>query len=237
MIQKNVFQTWKTQNFPQKIEKILNKNRKLNPDFKFHIYTDDQLFDFVKSNYDSEIFNAFEKLKHPVARADMWRYLILFKYGGVYLDIDSKFNNPITSFIEDDDEGLISAEKNKGNYVQWALFYKKEHPILSKTVEYIIENIDSGLYKNDIEKLTGPKVYARSIEEIYKLAENKPLEWSKINKDSNIKFEFTINNQKHQARIFGIDYSNNVQFKHKYSDLLYKESDHWLKSQNEDSVY
>ena len=94
-----------------------------------------------------------------------------------------------------------------------------------------------GLYKNDIEKLTGPKVYARSIEEIYKLAENKPLEWSKINKDSNIKFEFTINNQKHQARIFGIDYSNNVQFKHKYSDLLYKESDHWLKSQNEDSVY
>ena len=118
MIQKNVFQTWKTQNFPQKIEKILNKNRKLNPDFKFHIYTDDQLLDFVKSNYDSEIFNAFEKLKHPVARADMWRYLILFKYGGVYLDIDSKFNNPITSFIEDDDEGLISAEKNKGNYVQ-----------------------------------------------------------------------------------------------------------------------
>ena len=64
MIQKNVFQTWKTQNFPQKIEKILNKNRKLNPDFKFHIYTDDQLLDFVKSNYDSEIFNAFEKIKH-----------------------------------------------------------------------------------------------------------------------------------------------------------------------------
>ena len=76
-IQKNVFQTWKTQNFPQKIEKILNKNRKLNPDFKFHIYTDDQLFDFVKSSYDSEIFNAFEKLKHPVAKS---RYVEVFNF-------------------------------------------------------------------------------------------------------------------------------------------------------------
>ncbi len=237
MIQKNVFQTWKTLDFPYKIEKILNKNKKLNPDFKFHIYTDDQLFDFIKSNYDSEIFNAFEKLKHPVAKADMWRYLVLFKYGGVYLDIDSKFNNAIKTFINDDDEGVISAEKNEGNYVQWALFYKKEHPILSKTVEYIIANMDSELYKNDIENLTGPKVYARSVKEFYKLSEDKELEWSKINKNSNVEFEFTIDNHKHRARIFGIDYSNNVQFKHKYSDLLYQESDHWLKSQNEDSVY
>ena len=237
MIQKNVFQTWKTLDFPYKIEKILNKNKRLNPDFKFHIYTDDQLFDFIKSNYDSEIFNAFEKLKHPVAKADMWRYLVLFKYGGVYLDIDSKFNNAIKTFINDDDEGVISAEKNEGNYVQWALFYKKEHPILSKTVEYIIANMDSELYKNDIENLTGPKVYARSVKEFYKLSEDKELEWSKINKNSNVEFEFTIDNHKHRARIFGIDYSNNVQFKHKYSDLLYQESDHWLKSQNEDSVY
>ena len=237
MIQKNVFQTWKTLDFPYKIEKILNKNKRLNPDFKFHIYTDDHLFDFIKSNYDSEIFNAFEKLKHPVAKADMWRYLVLFKYGGVYLDIDSKFNNAIRTFINDDDEGVISAEKNEGNYVQWALFYKKEHPILSKTVEYIIANMDSELYKNDIENLTGPKVYARSVKEFYKLSEDKELEWSKINKNSNVEFEFTIDNHKHRARIFGIDYSNNVQFKHKYSDLLYQESDHWLKSQNEDSVY
>ena len=115
-------------------------------------------------------------------------------------------------FFNQDD--LINNEYHLINiWASWCLPCKKEHPILSKTVEYIIANIDSGLYKNDIEKLTGPKVYARSIEEIYKLAENKSLEWSKINKDSNIKFEFTINNQKHQARIFGIDYSNNVQFK------------------------
>ena len=97
--------------------------------------------------------------------------------------------------------------------------------------------MDSELYKNDIENLTGPKVYARSVKEFYKLSEDKELEWSKINKNSNVEFEFTIDNHKHRARIFGIDYSNNVQFKHKYSDLLYQESDHWLKSQNEDSVY
>ena len=44
------------------------------------------------------------------------------------------------------------------------IIFQKEHPILMRTVELIVDNIEKGLYKNDIEKLTGPKIYAKSIE-------------------------------------------------------------------------
>ena len=141
----------------KQIEKILDKNKKLNQEYTFTIYTDEQIHDFIKSHYSGEIFNSFEKLKHPVAKADFWRYLVVYKYGGCYLDIDSKFINPIDKFIKKDDEALISAEQNPGNYIQWALFFKKEHPILMRTVELIVDNIEKGLYKNDIEKLTVQK--------------------------------------------------------------------------------
>lgn len=237
MIEKNVFQTWKTQKLPLKIEKIWEKNRKINPGFNFYLYTDDQLYDFIKSNFDQEIFDGFIKLKHPVAKADFWRYLILYKYGGVYLDIDSKFNKPILSFINTDDEAVISAETNPGNYVQWALFYKKNHPILIRTIELILENLNSGLYKNDIERLTGPKVYARSIEEFYKISQNKNLNWSTINMKTNFIFNFNIDGSDHKVRLFGIDYLNNLQFKHKYSHILYEDSEHWLGSQAKEDVY
>lgn len=237
MIENNVFQTWKTQNLPNKIEKILIKNRELNPEHEFIIYTDEQTYDFVNSNFSGEIFDAFSKLKHPVARADFWRYLILYKYGGCYLDIDSKFNNSINDFVNNNDEALISAEKNPNNYVQWALFYKKEHPILMRTVELIISNINKGLFKNNIESLTGPKIYAESIKEYYKFSTNEELNWSSINRDTNSTFEFKKNNQIHKARLFSIDYKDNVKFKHKHSNLLYGNSDHWLKTQEISPLY
>ena len=237
MIEKNVFQTWKTHNLPSKIEKILAKNRKINPGFNFYLYTDEQLHDFIKSNFDQEIFNGFKKLNHPVAKADFWRYLILYKYGGVYLDIDSKFNKPILSFINENDEAVVSAETNPGNYVQWALFYKKNHPILIRTIELILENLNMGLYKNDIERLTGPKVYAKSIEEFYKISKNKNLDWSTINNNTDFKFEFEVGGTIHKVRMFGVDYLNNLQFKHKHSHLLYEKSEHWLSSQAKKDVY
>ncbi len=237
MIQKNVFQTWKTQKLPRKIEKVLNKNKKLNKEYTFTIYTDEQISDFIKSHFSGEIFNSFEKLKHPVAKADFWRYLVLYKYGGCYLDIDSRFINPIDKFINKDDQALISAEKNPGNYIQWALFFKKEHPILMRTVELIIENIEKGLHKSDIEKLTGPKIYAKSIEEFFYSAQNKNLKWENIDENTNLNFEFSFNNNIHSARIYGIDYANNLQFKHKHSHLLYEDNEHWLQSQDKENVY
>ena len=150
---------------------------------------------------------------------------------GCYLDIDSKFNNSINNFVNNNDEALISAEKNPDNYVQWALFYKKEHPILMRTVELIISNIKKGLFKNNIESLTGPKIYAESVKEYYKFSTNKELNWSSINSDTNITFEFKKNNKIHKARLFSIDYKDNLKFKHKHSHLLYDKSDHWLKTQ------
>tara|TARA_B100002019_G_scaffold292700_1_gene316745 strand:- start:795 stop:1508 length:714 start_codon:yes stop_codon:yes gene_type:complete len=237
VIEKNVFQTWKTQKLPKKIEKVIDKNKNLNQEYTFTIYTDEQIHDFIKSNYSGEISNSFEKLKHPVAKADFWRYLVVYKYGGCYLDIDSKFINPIDKFIKKDDEALISAEQNPGNYIQWALFFKKEHPILMRTVELIVDNIEKGLYKNDIEKLTGPKIYAKSIEEFFINSQDTNLVWENIDENTNLTFEFNFNNTTHSARIYGIDYANNLQFKHKYSHLLYEDKEHWLKGQEKESVY
>ena len=38
---------------------------------------------------DYDIINFYFILKHYAARSDFWRYLMLKKFGGIYLDIDS----------------------------------------------------------------------------------------------------------------------------------------------------
>ena len=100
MIPKVIYQTWKTQNIHKKINDLHKKMLKANPKYKHIIYTDDQMLDFVKSNYDKDIFRYFERINNIVARADFWRYLILFKKGGVYLYIDSIINKNIYEILE-----------------------------------------------------------------------------------------------------------------------------------------
>ena len=58
--------------------------RKKNPNFEHVIYTDEQMNDYMNSNVDKEIKNIYWKMNHIVAKADIWRYSILYNKGGVY---------------------------------------------------------------------------------------------------------------------------------------------------------
>ena len=101
---KIIYRSWKTQNFHPKIQRHIDKMLKLNSEYEQIIYTDDQINDFVSSNYDREIYKAYSKLNIITAKVDFWRYLILYKNGGIYLDIDSQINSKISNFLKEDDK-------------------------------------------------------------------------------------------------------------------------------------
>ncbi|MDC2977038.1 hypothetical protein OAZ18_00430, partial [bacterium] len=65
----------------------------------------------------------------------------------------------------------------------------------------------------------------------------KNLDWSTINSRTNFTFDFNVDGLTYKVRLFGIDYSNNLQFKHKHSHILYEDSEHWLGSQAKEDVY
>jgi hypothetical protein len=46
--------------------------------------------------------------------------------------MDSSIEKPLNELINDDDDAIITAEGNPGLYVQWALIFSKQHPILKK---------------------------------------------------------------------------------------------------------
>merc|ERR1712023_458715 len=48
---------------------------------------DEEARDYV-ANYSSEALAAFDRLPAP-HRFDLWRYIVLYKEGGIYLDIKS----------------------------------------------------------------------------------------------------------------------------------------------------
>ena len=72
------------------MRECVEKLKKDNPEFEHHLYDDKMCRMYIKQNYSEDVLNAFDKLVPGAYKADLWRYCILYKEGGIYLDIKFK---------------------------------------------------------------------------------------------------------------------------------------------------
>ena len=232
MIEKNIFQSWYTKDLHPDIQAKIDTFKKLNPDYNYYLYDDNEIDNFVNKYFPGEIADNYNKLNIIVAKVDFWRYLVLYKYGGVYLDMDSTINLSLNKLLQNNDKALITYENNSHFYVQWALIYSKGHPILKRTIELICNNIKNNSFPNNIHKMTGPTVYSKAINQIHSELFKVSLSNQFRNKDTDK--TFTSNNISY--RIYGIDYNEYFTFKHNLNHLLYINKTHWLNEQKEKSL-
>lgn len=227
MIEKNIFQTFKTKKIDAKILEIIDKTKSLNPNYAYYFYDDNDIYDFIKSNFDNEIVNSYPKLQIGAAKADFWRYLVLYKYGGVYLDLDSFVATALDNFILNSDRSVITRESNPPHFVQWCLICESQHPILKHTIQEVLKKIHEN-NENRLNYLTGPPVMSEAIEKTYRKLGFDSLYYAN-DEDINLKMSEKANNE---CRFIGIDFNNsNFVFKHGYYQLLYQDKLPWLEEQ------
>lgn len=222
-IQKIIYQTWKTKTLPEEIIRGIEYMMKLNPEFTHCLYNDEEMHSFIKNNYDTDIQKAYESLNIGAAKADLWRYLILFKYGGVYLDIDSLIINNLKNLIVDDNHAIISRERNPNKFVQWMLIYPPKHPILEICIKKCLWNIKKKS-SNNILELTGPIPYTLSVIQHFK--------------DSKIYYkkddEINLSCSQTSVKMYSYDYENYALFSSQSKDKLYsKDNPHWREDSRE----
>lgn len=203
-IPKIIYQTYKTAKLPFTIRRQIARMKKLNPQYGYEFYDDKRVEDFIAKEFDKEILSIYKRINIGAAKADFFRYAILYKKGGVYVDIDSTIVKNLDGMIRPDDHAVITRERNP-YYVQWALIYEAGHPFLARTIDKMLNNLRSNKYPYDVHKMTGPTVYTEAIDEC--LSENKEI----------------------QYRLFGVDYNGYLQFKFPFHKLIYLNKKHWRK--------
>ena len=223
MIPKIIYQTWYTKTIPQNIQKSIQNMMILNDEYEYKLFDDEDMYQYIVDNFEDEVIEAFDMLRVGAAKADLWRYLILYKDGGVYLDIDSSIFGKLDDLIREDDSAIITRERNPNKFVQWCLMFESNHPILKICINKCLDNIKNKRY-DDILKLTGPDVFSESIFEYCKSLNLNPF-WveddyiNKILNENNLKF-----------RLYKFDFENFCQFKHELSNELYTKPD-WREEQ------
>jgi mannosyltransferase OCH1-like enzyme len=82
-IPKIIHQIWLGSDFPERYKEFQNKLIKLHPDWEYKLWTDKDVDEFCLKNNE-----LYYNIKNKGAKSDIFRYEILEKMGGVYLDID-----------------------------------------------------------------------------------------------------------------------------------------------------
>lgn len=159
-ITKVIHQTYFSHLLPEAIQLNVKKIRAMNPDWEYRFYDDADIDTYIQ-NYFPELFKIFKKINpaYGAAKADFFRYLLMYREGGVYLDIKSSMEKPLNEIIQKDDYYLLSYWKNDagdimhnlgkyvdladplGEFQQWYIVTVPGHPYLKAVIENVCNNI------------------------------------------------------------------------------------------------
>ena len=96
---------------PQEIERMRTW-RHQNPFHRYEVFSHESTETFVRGAFADiwpEVVNTFFAVRDSIIRADFLRYLVLWREGGVYSDIDTKALKPIVTWIPEPYKNRVNA--------------------------------------------------------------------------------------------------------------------------------
>jgi len=94
-----IYQCYKDKNVPPVVKE---RWLKLNPDFDYKFYDDNDCYQFILEYYGKDYANFFKNIKDGPIRSDFWRICILYQFGGIYADVDIEPLIPIDEIVNSD---------------------------------------------------------------------------------------------------------------------------------------
>lgn len=192
-IPKIIHQTYETADIPDVLTDGIDRLRSSNPDWQYNYYSGKDCHDFIYEYYGWDVLKTYLSLnpRYGAARADLFRYLVIYHFGGVYLDIKSGTLVPLSDIIQPTDDYLLSQWQNRpgqqffrwglhpeltdtvgGEYQNWHIISSPGHPFLEVVIEKVLRNIrcydeiTDGVGFMAALRTTGPIAYTLAIESV-----------------------------------------------------------------------
>ena len=105
MIPKIIWQTheWELEDLPDTFKKSVDSWKNMNPTWDYRYTSARKRLEHIR-DYGGEEFLKFYKDCNRLTQADLWRYVVLYKFGGVYSDLDWECIRPLDDIIEIENE-------------------------------------------------------------------------------------------------------------------------------------
>jgi hypothetical protein len=178
-IPKKVFYTFYTKKiWETEIGKHIEIDLNNNPEFSFELYDDEDCVSLIQEHFDERVMIAFQQLLPGAYKADLVRLLLLYVYGGVYMDVGLTLAVPLKDIIQEHelvqvDDLVLRLEGHGGHPSIYNAFMASipKHPYIRECIDmivYKIHNLDYGMSCWDI---TGPHIMGSVFKKYYPLEE------------------------------------------------------------------
>ena len=133
---------------PRFVTEEVHSMKQRNPEAEYHFLDDAAQRAWVVEHYPPDVVAAYDGLPLAVMRADLWRYMVVLKEGGLYLDSDVHLMVPFAEWDALDPAmgcEVVIAKEHDTHFCQWAIFsLRPEHPLLAHVVSTTVEHIKEG---------------------------------------------------------------------------------------------
>ena len=165
MIPKIIHQTWKDKTLPPIIYKLLSENISFlkSNGYEYMFWTDDMILKLISEEYPN-FYNIYKLARTGVQKGDMARIILVYHYGGIYIDLDvlvlRDFKEIIDMnsdklYISYEPSGQTTALYNSDKYICNAFFAANKNNnmlkiLLNNIPEYIKNYTENIFQKFDI---------------------------------------------------------------------------------------
>lgn len=209
MIPKIIHQTWKTHEIPNEWKEAVSSCKMINKGFKYILWTHKTMNDFVKTHY-PQFHNTYKSYKHDIQRCDAFRYLVLYKYGGIYLDMDIICNHNLSDLLHYD-LVLANSANITTSFTNAFFMVIPNHPFFKHCIEHLAENMNNYQYFGKhlhVMYSTGPAFLNTMISDYEKIKNTYTLTQNEYAGDCNVCNETTCKGGKYFTHIHGNSWHN-----------------------------
>jgi len=168
------------------VENIYNL-LEINPEFDYYLFSDEESAEFIKINFDKEVLDAFYMLKPGAFKSDLWRYCVMYKLGGVYLDIKYYSTVPLINVIDENQTIYVrdadAPRTESGCFYNGFLVSPPNNEIFKDCIDDIVKSCKKRLYRRNVLDITGPCMLGRILGKKYSedYGDTVRFEYSNIN--------------------------------------------------------
>mmetsp|Transcript_34994 Transcript_34994/g.57254 ORF Transcript_34994/g.57254 Transcript_34994/m.57254 type:complete len:333 (-) Transcript_34994:110-1108(-) len=177
-----IHQTAKTHTLKEQEAKWAQTWKDMNPKCEYKLWNDTEIAELAQKVSPKIIWPIWEGL-HPVQRADVFRYLVLWHQGGYYADVDVSCKKPIDQYKLPEATNMIVGYEfghrfpewqraqikfaRTEQFQQWFIASAPGNPVLRRCLELIRQRytwkVESTL------ELTGPGVFSDAVHEFLEM--------------------------------------------------------------------
>lgn len=129
-IPKLIHQTgpWEFADIPAILQENIAALKERNPKWTHIYYSNSDVESFIRQEYDANIIDAYRKIDKRLgaARADFFRYLVLHRLGGIYLDIKSTSHKSFDQILLPEDKFILSQWTHEPEYLKSVSFREEK---------------------------------------------------------------------------------------------------------------